>query len=72
MWITGIQQGSMWRETDPDGSLTYTFIETNLANTQLWNLRTVGGVIFLSGFMVFIYNIYMTVKKSRHLAQEVA
>jgi cytochrome c oxidase cbb3-type subunit I len=72
MWIAGIQQGAMWRETDPDGSLTYTFIETNLANVDLWNMRTMGGVIFLAGYLVFIYNIVMTVKKGKLAAQEVA
>ncbi len=32
MWITGIQQGAMWKMTNPDGSLKYTFIETDVAN----------------------------------------
>lgn len=62
MWIAGLQQGAMWRATDPDGSLTYSFIETNLANVPYWNLRTLGGIIFLAGFLVFLYNIRMTVK----------
>ena len=72
MWIAGIQQGAMWRATDPDGSLTYSFIEANLATVDLWNMRTIGGVIFFFGFVVFIYNIYMTVKVSKNSVQEVA
>ncbi|OQX07978.1 MAG: cytochrome C oxidase Cbb3 [Desulfobulbaceae bacterium A2] len=72
MWITGIQQGSMWRANDPDGSLTYTFIESNLANIPFWNLRTVAGVIFLLGFLVFVYNVIMTAKQAGRLAREAA
>ncbi len=72
MWITGIQQGAMWRATDQDGSLTYTFIETNLANVPFWQLRIIAGIIFLCGFLVFVYNVIMTAQKGRRLAQEVA
>ncbi len=72
MWITGIQQGAMWKATDPDGSLTYTFIETNLANIPFWQIRAVAGSIFLLGFLVFVFNVAMTVKQGRRLAKEVA
>jgi cytochrome c oxidase cbb3-type subunit 1 len=72
MWITGIQQGAMWRATDQDGSLTYTFIETNLANIPFWQGRVVAGIIFLLGFLVFVYNVIMTAKKGGRLAKEVA
>ncbi|MCK5192771.1 MAG: cbb3-type cytochrome c oxidase subunit I [Desulfobulbaceae bacterium] len=70
MWITGIQQGAMWRATDPDGSLTYTFIETNLANIQYWNLRTIAGIIFLAGFLVFTYNVIMTARNGKQLRRQ--
>ena len=62
MWITGLVQGAMWRATDPDGSLTYSFIETYLVNITYWNWRTFSGVIFLAGFLVFVYNVVMTMK----------
>jgi cytochrome c oxidase cbb3-type subunit 1 len=64
MWIAGLMQGAMWRATDPDGSLTYSFLETYLAIIPYWNLRTISGFIFLAGFLVFIYNIAMTVRNS--------
>ncbi len=28
MWIAGVMQGLMWRATNPDGTLTYTFVES--------------------------------------------
>jgi hypothetical protein len=27
MWIAGVMQGLMWRATNPDGTLTYSFVE---------------------------------------------
>lgn len=64
MWITGLQQGAMWRATDPDGSLTYNFIESNLANVPFWLTRSMSGVIFLIGFLIFCFNVIMTVKRA--------
>lgn len=63
MWITGIQQGALWKATNADGSLKYTFIETLTKNYPFWQLRTVGGLIFTVGMLFFIYNIYMTIRK---------
>ncbi|MBA4372822.1 MAG: cytochrome C oxidase Cbb3 [Thermodesulfovibrio sp.] len=63
MWITGIQQGALWKATNADGSLKYTFIETLTKNYPYWQLRTVGGLIFTVGMLFFIYNIYMTIRK---------
>ncbi len=28
MWIAGVMQGLMWRAVNPDGALTYTFVES--------------------------------------------
>ncbi len=63
MWITGIQQGAMWKATNPDGSLKYTFMESLSANYPYWQLRTVAGVIFTVGMLFFIYNIVMTMRR---------
>jgi cytochrome c oxidase cbb3-type subunit 1 len=65
MWITGIRQGAMWQAMDKDGSLVYSnFMQTLAPNYPFWNMRTVGGVIFFAGFLVFVYNIYKTIKSA--------
>jgi cytochrome c oxidase cbb3-type subunit 1 len=65
MWILGIQQGTMWKAISPeDGSLTYTFMESLLNNYPYWKMRTVGGVIFVVGMVVFAINIFMTVARA--------
>ena len=63
MWITGVQQGAMWKAVNPDGTLKYTFMDTMVANMPYWKLRTVSGFIFTAGMLFFIYNIYMTMRK---------
>src|SRR5512147_158083 len=63
MWITGIMQGALWKATNADGSLKYTFVEGLAKNYPFWQMRTVGGVIFTVGMLFFIYNIFMTMRK---------
>jgi len=61
MWVSGIMQGMMWRAYDEYGSLTYSFIETVAAMRPYYALRWLGGVIFLAGAVVMLYNILMTI-----------
>ncbi|MBI5101120.1 MAG: cbb3-type cytochrome c oxidase subunit I [Nitrospirae bacterium] len=65
MWITGIQQGALWKAVNPDGSLKYTFVETLIKNYPFWQVRTLGGIIFTAGMLFFIYNIYMTMRRGK-------
>lgn len=65
MWITGIQQGAMWKVTNPDGSLKYTFMEGLVKNYPYWQMRTIAGVVFVIGMLFFIYNVLMTIKKGK-------
>ena len=60
MWVAGIQQGLMWREYDDQGFLVYSFAETVAAMKPYFVLRTFGGLLFLFGAFVMVYNIYMT------------
>jgi cytochrome c oxidase cbb3-type subunit 1 len=72
MWITGIQQGAMWKMTNTDGSLQYTFMETLVRNYPYWQMRTVAGLIFVVGMLFFVYNVLMTIKKGNDLAKQAA
>jgi cytochrome c oxidase cbb3-type subunit 1 len=63
MWITGIMQGALWKATNAEGNLQYTFMDVLARNYPYWQMRTAGGVIFTVGMLFFIYNIYMTMRK---------
>jgi cytochrome c oxidase cbb3-type subunit 1 len=62
MWVSGIMQGLMWRAVNPDGTLTYSFVESVQAMHPYYVTRFLGGVFFLFGAIVMAYNVFMTVK----------
>ena len=72
MWIAGITQGMMWRAYDQYGSLVYSFIDTVEVLHPYYTLRAVGGLLFLTGFFMFAYNMYKTATCGRVLDKEPA
>ena len=48
MWIAGVMQGLMWRATNDDGSLTYSFIEALNATYPYYAVRLLGGAAWCS------------------------
>ena len=60
MWISGITQGMMWRAHDEFGNLAYSFMDTVNVLHPYYALRGLGGIFFLTGFLMFAYNIYKT------------
>jgi cytochrome c oxidase cbb3-type subunit 1 len=62
MWVAGIMQGLMWREYGADGYLVYAFSEVVSAMFPMYVVRSVGGLLYLAGFLIMVFNIWMTVK----------
>lgn len=62
MWIAGVMQGLMWRATNPDGTLTYTFVESLKATYPYYVVRLGGGILFLLGMFIMLYNVARTVR----------
>ena len=48
MWIAGVMQGLMWRATNADGTLAYTFIESLKTTYPYYEVRLAGGTLVLS------------------------
>ncbi len=61
MWVSGIMQGLMWRAVNPDGTLTYSFVESVAAMHPFYVIRTLGGAFFLTGMILMAYNVFRTV-----------
>jgi cytochrome c oxidase cbb3-type subunit I len=61
MWIAGVMQGLMWRATNADGTLTYTFVEALKATYPYYVVRLGGGILFLVGMFIMLYNVLKTV-----------
>jgi cytochrome c oxidase cbb3-type subunit 1 len=60
MWIAGVTQGLMWRAVNPDGTLTYTFVESTDASMPFYWIRLGGGLLYLAGMLVMAYNVWKT------------
>jgi len=65
MWIAGVMQGLMWRAVNADGTLTYTFVEGVKATFPYYLIRLGGGVLYLSGMFVMLYNVLKTIGAGR-------
>jgi cytochrome c oxidase cbb3-type subunit 1 len=68
MWIAGVMQGLMWRATNPDGTLTYTFIESVAQTHPFYITRLLGGLLVLSGMLIMAWNAIKTWRSAREPA----
>ena len=62
MWIAGVMQGLMWRATNPDGTLVYSFVESVKATYPFYVIRLGGGVMYLSGMFIMAWNVVKTIQ----------
>tara|TARA_R110001592_G_scaffold29350_3_gene106502 strand:+ start:15903 stop:17390 length:1488 start_codon:yes stop_codon:yes gene_type:complete len=62
MWVSGIMQGLMWRSYNDMGFLEYSFVESVMAMKPFYAIRVMGGVLYLAGALVMVYNFYRTIK----------
>ncbi|MFZ5734230.1 MAG: cytochrome-c oxidase, cbb3-type subunit I [Pseudomonadota bacterium] len=67
MWVSGILQGLMWRAYTSLGFLEYSFIETVEAMHPFYAIRALGGILFLSGSLLMVWNIYKTIRNSSRI-----
>jgi cytochrome c oxidase cbb3-type subunit 1 len=61
MWIAGVMQGLMWRAVSPDGTLTYTFVESVKATYPFYGIRLLGGLLYFSGMVIMAWNVWKTI-----------
>jgi cytochrome c oxidase cbb3-type subunit I/II len=63
MWVGGVTQGLMWRAVNDQGALAYpSFVETLIALRPMYWTRLVGGTLYLGGFLVMVWNLFMTAR----------
>jgi len=65
MWVAGVMQGLMWRATNVDGTLTYAFVESVKATWPYYVVRLVGGLLYLSGMLLMLFNVIMTMRSGQ-------
>ena len=62
MWVSGIMQGLMWRATDANGVLEYSFVESVEAMHPYYIIRSIGGLLYLAGGLIMAYNVWRTIR----------
>ena len=62
MWVSGIMQGLMWRATDANGVLQYSFVESVEAMHPYYIIRAIGGLLYLTGGFIMAYNVWRTIR----------
>jgi cytochrome c oxidase cbb3-type subunit I/II len=73
MYIAGFMQGLMWQEFKMDGTLVNTdFIKTSIEMKNFYLLRSLGGLLYLTGAIMMFYNLVKTARAGQFLANEEA
>ncbi len=73
MYWAGFTQGLMWKQFDADGFLVYkNFLDTVTQLIPLYAARAVGGLLYIIGALVMVYNIIKTVQQGKFVANEPA
>lgn len=73
MYIAGFMQGLMWQDFNPDGTLQNAdFLKTVTQLKPYYYLRSLGGLLYLSGALLMFYNLVKTAKSGALLTDEAA
>lgn len=70
LYWAALTQSLMWKKFTPEGILQYQFMETVTTIQPMYVLRAVGGLLYLTGVVLLIINIYKTVKSGKLVANE--
>ncbi|QQS36841.1 MAG: cytochrome-c oxidase, cbb3-type subunit I [Ignavibacteriales bacterium] len=73
MYWSGVTQSLMWKQFTPLGVLQYpNFLETVLQIVPMYVIRAIGGTLYLGGMIIMVYNLGMTIKAGKFVAEEPA
>ena len=63
MYWSGVTQGLMWKQFTPEGFMQYpNFLETVLQLIPMYQLRAIGGSLYIVGAFLMAYNLWKTAK----------
>ena len=73
MYWAGFTQSWMWKAFNSSGTgLKYDFLETVTQLAPLYMLRSLGGLLYVTGPIIMVYNLVKTAKKGSFIANEAA
>ena len=72
MYWAGFTQAMMWKQFTAEGTLAFQFLETVTHIIPLYIVRSIGGLLYLVGVFIMVYNIVKTVKAGSLATEEAA
>ncbi|MDX1271346.1 cytochrome-c oxidase, cbb3-type subunit I [Bizionia paragorgiae] len=73
LYVAGFVQASMWKQFNPDGTLTYgNFLETVTEIMPMYWMRAIGGTLYITGAIIGVVNLIMTAKAGSAVTDELA
>ncbi len=70
MYWAGIMQSLMWNEFTPEGQLKWQFMDSVTKMAPFYAARAIGGLLFLVGAIMMVYNLIKTIKAGSFVANE--
>ncbi|MCH7398919.1 cytochrome-c oxidase, cbb3-type subunit I [Belliella sp. DSM 107340] len=71
MYVAALTQSLMWKEFSDAGRLVYpNFLETVVQIVPMYMLRAFGGVLYLSGVFLMVYNMFKTASQGTFVPEE--
>ncbi|WP_291777287.1 cytochrome-c oxidase, cbb3-type subunit I [Cecembia sp.] len=71
MYVAALTQSLMWKEFSEAGRLAYpNFLETVIQIVPMYILRAFGGLLYLSGAIIMVYNMVKTAKQGTFQEEE--
>jgi cytochrome c oxidase cbb3-type subunit 1 len=61
----------MWREVDAQGFLVNSFADTVSAKFPMYVVRGLGGVLYLAGALIMVWNMWMTIRGAQPVRAQV-
>lgn len=72
MYWAGFTQAEMWKQFTEEGTLKYQFLETVTHIIPLYVMRSIGGVLYLVGAIMMVFNLWKTIATGKLVANEEA
>lgn len=71
MYVAALTQSLMWKEFTEAGRLAYpNFLETVIQIKPMYILRAFGGLLYLAGAFLLVYNMVKTAQQGKFMAEE--
>src|ERR1035438_9072844 len=73
LYVAGVTEGLMWKQFNKDGFLQYpNFLEIVQSILPMYMLRAVGGMLYISGVVLMVFNLYKTAKSGQFVPEQEA